>query len=291
MQERLQKIISRAGIASRRKAEELIQQGQVTVNGKITTELGSKADSGRDHIKVRGKLLTGRGSLVYLALNKPRECVTTTSDPEGRRTVLDLVGRFRSKVYPVGRLDYHSEGLLLLTNDGDFANQVLSAKSGISKTYHVKITGRPTPADFERFRNGIRLDGRMTAPAKIRLFKAGENPWYEVTLTEGRQNQIRRMFKSLGFLVEKLRRVRIGALSLDKLPLGTFRELTPVEIKRLAKPVAAGGKPEAATAKPGDAKSAPGDGKTRPAGKRVGFAKNKRAAKRKHPVRSIKRSG
>jgi 23S rRNA pseudouridine2605 synthase len=197
-----------------------------------------------------------------------------------------LVGRYRSKVYPVGRLDYHSEGLLLLTSDGDFANHILSAKSGIPKTYQVKVNGRPTPVDFAKFRNGIPLDGRRTAPAKIRLLKPGENPWYEVTLTEGRQNQIRRMFRSLGFLVEKLRRVRIGPLSLDKLPLGTFRELTPVEVKRLVKPVAA----EAKSAAAGGASRAPGAGKPRPAGKRIGFAKNKRAAKKKNPARSIKRS-
>jgi 23S rRNA pseudouridine2605 synthase len=236
VQERLQKIIARAGITSRRKAEELIQQRQVTVNGRLVTELGSKADAGRDHIKVRGKLLLGsRNERIYLMLNKPKECVSTTSDPEGRRTVLDLVGRYRSKVYPVGRLDYHSEGLLLLTNDGDFANHVLSAKSGIAKTYHVKINGSPSGGDLERFRNGIRLNGRLTAPAKIRPLKPGANPWFEITLTEGRQNQIRRMFQGLGFLVEKLKRVRIGSLSLATLPLGTFRELTPAEIAKLAK--------------------------------------------------------
>jgi len=234
MQERLQKIISRAGVTSRRKAEELIQQGQVTVNGRLVTELGSKADAGRDHIKVRGKLLAGsHGERIYLVLNKPKGCVSTTSDPEGRRTVLDLVGRHRSRVYPVGRLDFHSEGLLLLTNDGDFANHVLSAKSGIPKTYHVKINGRPTAGDLEKFRKGIRLDGRLTAPAKIRLLKPGDNPWFEITLIEGRQNQIRRMFQSLGFLVEKLKRVRIGPLTLGPLPLGSFRELTPSEIARL----------------------------------------------------------
>ena len=143
MQERIQKIIARAGVASRRKAEELITQGQVTVNGRLVTELGSKADAARDHIKVRGKLLVGsRDERLYLVLNKPRECVSTTMDPQGRRTVMDLVGRYRSKVYPVGRLDYHSEGLLLLTNDGDFANHVLSAKSAIPKTYHVKVNGK-----------------------------------------------------------------------------------------------------------------------------------------------------
>jgi 23S rRNA pseudouridine2605 synthase len=235
MQERLQKIIARAGIASRRKAEELIQQGLVSVNGRVLTELGSKADPDRDHIKVRGKLLTAPAEPIYLVLNKPRECVSTTSDPQGRRTVLDLVGRYRSKVYPVGRLDYHSEGLLLLTNDGGFANHVLSAKSGIPKTYHVKINGNPGAADLDRFRSGIRLDGRLTAPAKIRPLKPGENPWFEVTLTEGRQNQIRRMFRALGFLVEKLKRVRIGPLLLSDLPPGGFRELTPGEVGKFLK--------------------------------------------------------
>jgi 23S rRNA pseudouridine2605 synthase len=233
MQERLQKIIARAGITSRRKAEELIQPGLVTVNGRTVMELGSKADPERDHVKVRGKLLSARTESIYLALNKPRECVSTTSDPQGRRTVLDMVGRYRSKVYPVGRLDYHSEGLLLLTNDGAFANHVLSANSGIPKTYHVKINGNPTERDLERFRSGIRLGSRLTAPAKIRRLKLGENPWFEVTITEGRQNQIRRMFKALGFLVEKLKRVRIGPLTLGTLPLGGFRELTPAEVKKL----------------------------------------------------------
>jgi 23S rRNA pseudouridine2605 synthase len=237
MQERLQKIIARAGIASRRKAEELIEQGLVTVNGQTVVELGSKADPDRDHIKVRGKLLAPRGESIYLVLNKPKECVSTTADPQGRRTVLDFAGRFRSKVYPVGRLDYHSEGLLLLTNDGEFANHVLSAKNGIPKTYHVKINGNPVERDLERFRGGVRLDGRLTAPAKIRRLKPGDNPWFEVTIIEGRQNQIRRMFKALGFLVEKLKRVRIGPLTLGALPLGRVRELTPVEVARLAKPV------------------------------------------------------
>lgn len=303
MQERLQKIISRAGVASRRKAEELIQQGQVTVNGRTVTELGSKADAERDHIKVAGKLLSRRGERIYLALNKPRECVSTTSDPEGRRTVLDLVGRYRTKVYPVGRLDYHSEGLLLLTNDGDFANHILSAKNEIPKTYQVKINGRPTPADFQKFRNGIRLDGRMTAPAKIRLSKPGTNPWYEVTITEGRQNQVRRMFKSLGFLVEKLRRVRIGTLPLDKLPLGTFRELTPAEVKRLLKPSAAddaarpvkGRKPQKAVEPRGFARSQRDARTQRTTGNRHSTGnqrerRNQRGAGQKRPVRSLKRT-
>ncbi len=236
MEERLQKIIARAGIASRRKAEELILQGRVTVNGTLVTKLGSKADPERDHIKVDGRRLrSSHPALVYLMLNKPKGVITSTRDPQGRATVQDLLGRYRKSVYPVGRLDYHSEGLLLFTNDGDFANLVLSAKSQIPKTYQVKVNGAPTAEDLERFRNGIKLDGRLTAAAKIRLVKAAKNPWYEVTLTEGRRNQIRRMFQALGLMVEKLKRVRIGPLPLGSLPAGSCRLLTAAEVERFQK--------------------------------------------------------
>ena len=234
MQERLQKILSRAGVASRRKAEELITQGLVFVNGERVTELGSKADPDVDAIKVRGKLLFARPTQpLYLMLNKPRAYITSTTDPEGRRTVMDLLGRYRGRVYPVGRLDYHSEGLLLLTNDGDFANRVLSAKSEIPKTYQVKIAGEPGPEVFQAFQEGMPLDDRPTAPAGIRLLRRGPNPWYEVTLIEGRNRQIRRMFERLGYLVEKIKRVRIGPLSLGKLPAGAVRPLTERELAKL----------------------------------------------------------
>lgn len=234
MEERLQKLISRGGVASRRKAEELIRQGAVTVNGKIVTELGTKADPGKDSIKVRGKLLFGAPrDTLYIALNKPRGFITSTEDPEGRRTVMDLLGRYRHKVYPVGRLDFHSEGLLLLTNDGDFANKILSAKSAIPKTYQVKASQELTPVQMDQFRKGIAIDGRKTAPAKLRLMRAGKSPWYEITLIEGRNRQIRRMFQRLGVLVEKIKRVRIGPLALGNLPAGVFRQLTPREIERL----------------------------------------------------------
>ena len=233
MQERLQKIISAAGIASRRNAEEMIEQGRVRVNGELVRQLGTKADRDKDQIQVDGKPLRPPSAPLYLMLNKPRGCVTTRKDPEGRPTVMDLMGRYRSKVYPVGRLDYHSEGLLLFTNDGAFADSVLSAKSLVPKTYHVKIKGRPTLADLDKLREGIRLDGRPTAAAKIHLLRKGDNPWYEVTLIEGRNNQIRRMFQQRGFLVEKLKRVKIGSLGLGKLPPRQVRPLTEKEVAGL----------------------------------------------------------
>ena len=233
MQERLQKIISAAGVASRRKAEDLILAGHVTVNGQVITELGSKADRQKDHIKVNGKLLHQPREHVYLMLNKPKGSMTTTSDPEGRDTVMKFLKGVRERVYPVGRLDYASEGLLLFTNDGEFANAVMTGGSRAPKTYLVKINGNPDAAALQRFREGMVLDGRKTAPARIRKTTPGDNPWFEVTLVEGRQNQIRRMFRNLGFLVEKLKRVRIGPLELGPLKPGEFRALTEREVSRL----------------------------------------------------------
>jgi 23S rRNA pseudouridine2605 synthase len=234
-EERLQKILSRAGVASRRKAEQMILEGRVTVNGNPVTELGSRADLDRDHIKVDGKLLHAPKHLVYIALNKPNGYVTTVSDPEGRQTVMDLVRGIKARVYPVGRLDYHSEGLLLLTNDGEFANRITSAASHVEKTYVVKVNGTLTPDEEEEFKRGIHLHGRKTAPAHLKLIRRAENPWYEVRLTEGRQNQIRIMFKHFGRLVEKLRRVKIAFLELGDLKPGEFRHLTDREVQRFRK--------------------------------------------------------
>jgi 23S rRNA pseudouridine2605 synthase len=234
-EERLQKIMARAGIASRRKAEEYITSGRVTVNGELVTELGAKADASTDHIKVDGKLLRFPSKQVYIALNKPKEVVTTLSDPEGRKTVRHLIERkVKERVFPVGRLDYHSEGLLLLTTDGEFANHITSPKTHVEKTYLAKVNGNLTLEQLEQFRAGISLHGRRTAPAQIKLLRPGSNPWYEITLTEGRQNQIRIMFKNFGRLVEKLRRIRIGKLKLD-VPVGEFRHLTEQEVSRLLK--------------------------------------------------------
>jgi 23S rRNA pseudouridine2605 synthase len=233
-EERLQKILSQAGIASRRKAEELIQAGHVSVNGAVITELGSKADLERDHIKVDNKLLRAPKHHTYIALNKPKGCVTTVSDPEGRPTVMHLLRGVKERVFPVGRLDYNSEGLLLLTNDGEFAHRLTAPASHMIKTYVVKVTGPLTLEQEKAFQEGISLHGKRTSPAQLKRIKAGTNPWYEVRLAEGRQNQIRIMFKHFGRLVEKLRRVKIGFLELD-LPPGRYRLLTPREIERFRK--------------------------------------------------------
>ncbi len=233
MEERLQKIIAAAGVASRRKAEELIVQGRVTVNGRAVTELGSKADPARDHIRVDGKLLRRPGRPVYLLLNKPPGYVSTVSDPQRRPTVISLLRGVTERVYPVGRLDYHSYGLILLTNDGELANFLMSPASKIPRTYHVKLEGRPSPAELARLEVGIVLDGRRTAPASIRQTVEREKPWYEITLIEGRYHQVRRMFERIGHPVIKLKRVRIAFLTDRNLAPGAFRHLSPGEVERL----------------------------------------------------------
>jgi 23S rRNA pseudouridine2605 synthase len=253
--ERLQKIIATAGIASRRKAEQLIAGGLVSVNGQTVTELGTKADPEHDHIKVNGKLLKGPERHIYLLLNKPKGYVTTVTDPEGRPTVLDLVRGIGARVYPVGRLDYLSEGLLLLTNDGELAQKLMHASSHVAKTYLVKVSGKPADAQIEKLRGGVMLPaersrlkvpvGRLpderqrrrsaavkTAPVRIKLLREAANPWYEVTLVEGRNRQIRRMFEEIGHHVEKIERVRYGPLQLDVEP-GKFRHLTAKEVGQL----------------------------------------------------------
>jgi 23S rRNA pseudouridine2605 synthase len=239
-EERLQKILSGAGVTSRRKAEQLILEGRVAVNGKVITELGTKADIERDHIKVDGKLIRQSARHVYIALYKPDCVVSTASDPQMRTTVLDLLPGVRERVYPVGRLDYHSDGLILLTNDGEFANAITSAKSHVQKTYLVKVNGVLSAEDEERFRTGVPLSGRRTAPAAIKMIRRGDNPWYEVKLIEGRNQQIRTMFKHFGRLVEKLRRVRIGNVELGPLEKGGFRYLTHEEVTKLLRLAAMG---------------------------------------------------
>jgi len=234
-EERLQKLLAHAGIASRRHAEQLIVEGRVTVNGAVITELGSKADPERDHIKVDGKRVGAPERAVYLAMNKPKDCMSTVLDPEGRPTVIQLLRGVKARVYPVGRLDYASEGLLLLTNDGEFAKRITSAATHVTKTYLVKTNGALTREQEEKFREGVPLGGKKTAPAGLKLIDRAENPWYEVRLIEGRQNQIRLMFKHFGRLVEKLKRVRIGFLDLGPLKPGKFRHLTPAEVARFRK--------------------------------------------------------
>jgi 23S rRNA pseudouridine2605 synthase len=235
--ERLQKIMARCGVASRRKAEEMIAAGRVTVNGTVVKELGTKADAARDHVCVDGKPLKGPERILYFLLHKPKGYVTTVSDPEGRLTVMELMKKCPERVYPVGRLDYASEGLLLMTNDGALAQKLMKAGSHVPKTYLVKISGKPEEQEISRLRAGITIeleDGERvkTSPAKIRLVEDGANPWYEVILIEGRNRQIRRMFQRVGFNVEKIKRVRLGPLVLD-VPPGKYRELTKGEVAQL----------------------------------------------------------
>jgi 23S rRNA pseudouridine2605 synthase len=229
-EERLQKILANAGVASRRKAEELILAGRVSVNGKTVVELGSKADPAIDHVKVDGRVLAAPEHRLYFALNKPKNVVSTVHDPEGRQTVLSVFKGLHERLYPVGRLDYASEGLLLLTNDGEFANRMMSPASHITKTYLVKVNGALNHEQEEQFRRGIPMHGRKTAAAGLRMIRKGDNPWYEVKLIEGRQNQIRIMFKHFGRLVEKLKRVKIGFLDLGTLKQGSYRTLTNAEV-------------------------------------------------------------
>jgi 23S rRNA pseudouridine2605 synthase len=256
--DRLQKILAQAGIASRRKAEQIILEGRVQVNGTVIKELGTRHDPDKDHIRVDGKLLRGPEQQRYYMLNKPRGYVTTLDDPENRPTVMQLMAKQKGphgdnvRLYPVGRLDYLSEGLLLMTNDGALANSLSKAAAGVEKTYLVKVSGVPPASGLEQIRRGIMIDrGRLdevrsgrrdriiTSPAKVELARGGDNPWYELTLTEGRNRQIRKMFEEIGHHVEKIRRIGYGALRLD-VPPGEFRELTPGEVMALSR--AASGK-------------------------------------------------
>jgi pseudouridine synthase len=232
--ERLQKALAAAGVCSRRAAERLIESGRVRVNGRTVTRLGTRVDSGRDRIEVDGVPIASRpGSRVYLALNKPRGYVTTLADPEGRPTVADLVRGVSQRVFPVGRLDYQSEGLLLVTNDGDLARDLMHPRTGVPKTYAVKVRGRPDGASLGRLADGVALDGRPTRPARLRLVKPGANSWLQVTVVEGRKHLVRRMLQAIGHPVVKLRRIRYDGIRLGKLAPGQWRHLTREEVERL----------------------------------------------------------
>src|SRR5580765_8581769 len=230
-QQRLQKLIASAGIASRRHAEDLIVARQVTVNGEVIVELGAKADPETDHIKVKGRLinpLLSQQKPVYVLLNKPKGYLTSMSDPEGRPLVIDLIPSSLGRLHPVGRLDFNTEGLLLLTNDGDFTNLITSARNQFPKVYKVKVQGVPSEKAIDRLRRGVRIDeGERTAPAELRRIRESEsNAWFEVVLHQGRNQQVRRMFDAIGHSVLKLQRVAIGSLSDPKLTPGSCRLLT-----------------------------------------------------------------
>jgi 23S rRNA pseudouridine2605 synthase len=228
MEERLQKIIARAGIASRRHAEELITSGLVTVNGRQVTELGSKADETRDHIKVAGKLLRAGSKPVYLLLHKPPAVVSTMNDPEGRRSLRDFLHGVSERVFPVGRLEYHASGLVFLTNDGELANVILRSHK-LPQTYQMKLKSLLTFAEIEEL-------GRATG-ARIMRLRGKDTPWYEVTLSEARHDALRKKLIQSGHPVEKMKRVRVANLELDSLAPGHNRPLTVAEVASLKRAV------------------------------------------------------
>ena len=238
--ERLQKLLSQAGVASRRLAEELIVQGRVQVNGVTVTALGTKADPGTDHIKVDGRRIQTETRKRYILLHKPRGYMTTRSDPEGRPTVLDLLRGVREYIYPVGRLDYDSEGLLLLTNDGDLAARLTHPRHEVDKVYEARVRGVPDEHVLERLEKGVTIEGKRTAPAKVRVLdppkkfpSEHEQTRVELAIHEGRQRQVRQMFDAVGHPVVRLKRVRIGPIEDPQMPPGHWRELTPQEVARL----------------------------------------------------------
>jgi 23S rRNA pseudouridine2605 synthase len=236
MEERLQKIISRAGVASRRKAEELIVAGRVTVNGVKERELGVRADPERDEIRVDGKLISQALEHLYVMLHKPEGYVTTTRDPEGRPTVMKLIKRIRQRVYPVGRLDYDTSGLLLFTSDGDLARFITHPSSEVKKTYSVKVKGAASPGAVKELKKGPKIGGRPLKPSEARFVKTtpgGRHSWVSLTISEGRTRQIRRMCEAVGHPVLKLKRIALGPLLLGGLPVGEWRHLTDRELSDL----------------------------------------------------------
>ncbi len=239
--ERLQKILSKAGITSRRKAEGLILQGRVSVNGKIVRELGTKAVLGRDEIRVDGKTIKPETERIVLVLFKPRRCVTTLHDPQGRLTVADFVNKFPMRLYPVGRLDYDAEGLLLLTNDGELAHRLQHPRYKVPKTYLVKVRGHPPEEAVARLQEGVNLEDGVTAPAELIVMDDDQKAtWLSLTLREGRKHQVKRMCAAVGHPVLRLRRTKVGPIELDNLRPGEIRRLKSREVRTLRKRVGLG---------------------------------------------------
>ncbi|HEU0265407.1 MAG TPA: pseudouridine synthase [Geobacterales bacterium] len=253
MRERLQKILAKAGVASRRKGEELIVAGRVSVNGIVVTELGSSADPELDTIAVDGKPVQRESELFYILLNKPVGYVTTLSDPQGRPVVTDLVKGIPARLFPVGRLDYNTEGLLLLTNDGDWANRLAHPRHGVEKEYWVRIRGSAAPAQLRRLSEGVELDDGKTSPARVRVVREAErSEWISLIIHEGRYRQVRRMFEAVSLSVVRLRRVRYGILGLGEMKIGEYRSLTPAEVATLR-----GDAPRAKVERKGEKKERP----------------------------------
>jgi pseudouridine synthase len=236
--ERLQKILSKAGVTSRRKAESLILQGRVSVNGKIVRQLGSKAVLGKDEICVDGKALEPESEEVVLVLFKPRRCVTTLHDPQGRPTVADFINKFPMRLYPIGRLDYDAEGLLLLTNNGELAHRLQHPRYKVPKTYLVKVRGHPRAEALTRLQKGVKLDDGITAPAELKVMEDDQkSTWLSLTLREGRKHQVKRMCAAVGHPVLRLRRTKVGPVELDNLRPGEIRRLKSREARNLRKNV------------------------------------------------------
>lgn len=241
MLERLQKIIAAAGLASRREAETWIRDGLVTVNGRVVATLGAKADPDQDAIKVRGKLINprlARRKLVYYLLNKPKGYLSSLADPQNRPLVTALLPKDAPRVHPVGRLDFNTEGLLILTNDGALTNLVTKAGDHCPKVYHVKVKGTPGPDQLARLQRGMTIEGEFHRIAQLTPLEQTDhdNAWFELVLHEGKNNQIRKMFDAVGHSVLKLRRVAIGHLTDAGLPVGAVRELTEAEVRRFFSP-------------------------------------------------------
>jgi 23S rRNA pseudouridine2605 synthase len=238
MEERLQKILSRAGVASRRAAEKLMLEGRVTVNGSAVTELGTRADLARDEVRVDGVRVKPPAEKAYFLLNKPKGVLTTRHDPEGRATVMDLVPAVPG-LFPVGRLDVNTEGLLLLTNDGELAQRVMHPRYEVPRVYHAKVRGTPAPETLERIRRGVRVEGERLKVDRVRVLEAANNSWLELALHEGKRHEVRRLLEAVGHPVSKLRRVALGPLTTRGLEPGQFRALSPQEVRALAR----GGQP------------------------------------------------
>jgi pseudouridine synthase len=241
MKERLQKIIARSGIGSRRKAEEYIRQGRVMVNGQIIIQMGTLADAAHDEISIDDVELAEPENKVYLLLHKPQGCVTSLHDPEGRKTIDQFYDDIPERLYPVGRLDYDTEGLLVVTNDGMFSQLLQHPRHGLEKKYLVKVKGIPLEAALKRLRDGVVIEGRKTSRSRIRLVKKSvKSSWCEVVLHEGLNRQLKKMFEFIGYPTLRIIRTTIGPLQLGRLPVGTYRFLTKAEIESVKESGAAG---------------------------------------------------